>query len=203
MLINRVQHNKQVVSQNKTVSFKGGASQVVKTGLLKKAGNKVVDIVEKPVTYIAGSGFMNKLLDKTSEKMFNKHFMAANSFVLSSSYILFELKSKKIEEDRKKTLMVNLALGGILPTIGGYLINDKITKRVDKFIEKFGKANPDIPYKSMKKSVKAAQGIFVFAMMYRLICPLIATQMAEFSKHLGVKEEDGKKTFFFKMNNKK
>lgn len=178
--------------RNRGVSFKGSAvinSSIEKNtakpakGIISKTTkvlwNGIVGATEKVMRPLAGTGLIKTLSEKLNLNSFNKHIMPLSAIGLTLGYIGYVNASDKIEEDRKKTLSINMGIVGSLSTIFGYFIDGKINKKVDKFIDGFSKANPDFNYRNLKKGIKAAKGIIIFGLIYRFISPVFATPAAD------------------------
>lgn len=182
-----------------TISFKGGGvSPVEKIAVSKGFGvvDGIINLTQKGLSALAQTNLMKNLTKKINLQAFNKHIMPATSLVFSSCYIGNVLTNDSIEKNRKATLATNMAIVGGLSTALGYFMDDRLKNGVDRFIKKFGAANPDINYKFMSKGIKAAQSIIIFSLIYRLLGPVIATPLADkFSKLFFNKEKPGESGF--------
>lgn len=86
-------------------------------------------------------------------------------------------RSKKIEEEQKKPLMLNMFIGTVLSTIGGYALNGAIDKKLKPFdaaIKNKYKDQAD----DIMKGFKIAKSLMVFQLLYRFVCPVVATPIA-------------------------
>lgn len=109
-----------------------------------------------------------------------QHIFAGTGILLSSFFIYSTAKNKKIEEDRKKPLMVNTAISCAIATIGGYTIDKLLDKPINKFVDKFVEANKENPkLHKYKEGLKIAKSALIFGMLYRFVVPVISMFLAE------------------------
>lgn len=154
-------------------------------------------IVAPIVKFSANNQFSNsvakglgKILDtktfqKFAEKLKNNdnmptHIFSATGILLSSFFILSTAKSKKIDDARKKPLMVNTAISCAIATTGGYTIDKMLKNPIDKFIDNFkafNKGNPKL-HKYID-GIKIAKSAIIFGMLYRYVVPVISMCVAE------------------------
>lgn len=130
---------------------------------------------------------------KSNYDKLTKHFSVLVSTVLSSLYVFNTSKSKTIEKDRKPALITNMALVWGISTVSGYLLDNSINKKFDKFLNKvniFNSKNIEfkakngnivktVPLKNIVNGLKIAKGLVIFSMMYRYFGPVIATPLAD------------------------
>lgn len=132
---------------------------------------------------------MGKIIDNPqvqnfTEKFHNTniatHMFAATGVLLSSFFILSTAKSKKIEEERKKPLMMNTAISCAIATVGGYTIDKLLDKPIQKYVDKFKNANINDPklHKYMS-GIKIAKSALIFGMLYRFVIPVVSMFLAE------------------------
>ena len=146
-----------------------------------------------------------------------KHFAVLGALVTSSAYAYNTLKNNKLEKKNSTTLAINQALGWIVPTILGYLIDSGIaehTKEVEyNFAAKLTKAmhmsnmshaEYDAALQKTVKQIKGIRtlaGITTFTLLYRYLAPVAITPLAnKIGAWVGAKM-DGKETV--KQNVKK
>ena len=117
---------------------------------------------------------------------------AACANVLNGFYMYNVARSKKIEEEQKKPLMLNMFIGTVLSTAGGYALNGAIDKKLKPFeaaIKKIHKEKAD----DIMKGFKIAKSLMVFQLLYRFVCPVVATPIANhISNKLREKKEGDK-----------
>lgn len=138
---------------------------------LPKQIGKILDF--KPFQYFAKK-------HQNNDKNIAKHITAATDILLSASFAYQTDRSKKIKENRKKALIYgNWISTGI--TLGlGYGIDSLAKNKINKFIEKFSKANAKDP-----KLAKYIEGLniirpaIIFAGIYYGLLPVISTYLAE------------------------
>ncbi len=121
---------------------------------------------------------------KFSEKFHNTNiadYVFKASGILLSSFVVFKtLKSDKIEEHRKKPLALNTAVSCAVATAGGLVVDRLMDKPVNKLINNFKLANPNL--KNMEKfvdGIKVMKSAILFGTIYRYIVPVLATVVAE------------------------
>ena len=132
---------------------------------------------------------MGKIMDTNAVQNFAKkfqktniatHIFSATGILLSSFFIFSTARSKKIEEERKKPLMVNTAISCAIATIGGYTIDNALTKPIEKFTERFKQVHANNPKLDKYISgIKIAKSALIFGMLYRFVVPVISMFMAE------------------------
>ena len=121
---------------------------------------------------------------KFAEKFHNTNiadYVFKASGILLSSFVVFKtLKSDKIEENRKKPLALNTAVSCAVATAGGLFVDRIMDKPVNKLINNFKIANPNL--KNMEKyvdGIKVMKSALLFGTIYRYIVPVLATVVAE------------------------
>ena len=132
----------------------------------------------KPISKIINNGEVQKFAKKYSSNDSNiaKNMSVATDVLLSATSILATKKSKKINEEQKKPLMINKFLSSAISILAGCKIDELIQKGTKNMISKFVEANKNSP-----KLAKYIEGInilrptLVFAFVYYGIIPIIST----------------------------
>ena len=169
-----------VASAKNTPSFKGAeilAKEIIKNGTIKeKIANtaKVIDdkvtekIAKKVIVKVADSKPMHKLLnwferlgkgpnlDKEDSKIWLKHLIAAESLWLSGFYMERTARSKTIEKDQKLPMILNQGITAVLCTIGAYLLDGAIKKKLENYKRTYTRMHPDLARKAEKGEKIAA-----------------------------------------------
>ena len=97
--------------------------------------------------------------------------------------------SKKIDKDRKKTLIYNASFMTGFTVAGGYLVNSILKKPTEIFIQKFKEANKFSPkLDKYIEGIKIAKPALILGVMYYLIAPVISTMLAEIFTDRGKNE---------------
>ena len=108
------------------------------------------------------------------------HIFSATGILLSSFFIVSTAKNKKIEEERKKPLMLNTAISCAIATVGGYTIDKMLDKPIQKFIDKFENIHKNNPkLHKYQEGIKIAKSALIFGMLYRFVVPVISMFLAE------------------------
>jgi len=108
------------------------------------------------------------------------HIFSATGILLTSFFILSTSKNKKIEEERKKPLMINSALSCAFATVGGYTIDKMLNKPLNKFADTFKAQNANNPnLHKYLTGIKIAKSALVFGMLYKFVVPVVSTFLAE------------------------
>ena len=161
-------HNYQ--NQN-TANFKG----------LSSGYNKLTEGLARGIGKIIDTPAMQKVTDKFyNSNNIATHIFSATGILLSGFFMLSTARNPKIEEERKKPLIVNTAISCAFATIGGYTIDNLLNKPIDKFVDKFQKANADSPnLHKYKAGIKVAKSALIFGTLYKFVIPVISTFLAE------------------------
>ena len=142
-----------------------------------KFTDKIAKGMGKVIDTKTFQNFADKL--KNNDNM-PTHIFSATGILLSSFFIFSTAKSKKIEKERKKPLMVNTAISCAIATTGGYTIDKMLKKPIDKFINGFKNANKGNPkLDKYVDGIKIAKSAIIFGMLYRYIVPVISMCIAE------------------------
>ena len=130
-----------------------------------------------------------KIIDTNAVQSFAKkfhdtniaqHIFAGTGVLLSSFFIYSTAKNKKIEEERKKPLMINTAISCAIATIGGYTIDKILEKPINRFVKRFVEANKNHPkLHKYQEGLKIAKSALIFGMLYRFVVPVVSMFLAE------------------------
>ena len=136
-------------------------------------------------------------------KTFEKHKMftwlsAITGVTISGFYMYNTAKSKKIEPEQKKPLMVNMGLVTALATTAGVIADNAVDKRIKNYQEFFKQKNPQMDTKTLDSCVTGIRGaatLLIFTMIYRYIAPVVVTPIAnKISNHFFGKHDADKKS---------
>ena len=156
------------------LSFRGkfkGLSEI-KNKVRDKLALKFADIINKPS--------VQAFSKKHAESNFAQHIFCATD-VATTGFTINEIsKSKKINNENKKTLILNSSIACGL-TIGASYGIDKITEKpVNKFVEKFKAANKNSPkLDKYLEGIKIAKPIAILGGLYYIAIPFISTILAD------------------------
>lgn len=109
-----------------------------------------------------------------------KHISASTDILLSSSYAVNTLNSKKIKEEQKKPLIYNSLIGTAITLLLGYPTDSFLKNASQPLVERFVEAN-----KNSTKLAKYLEGIniirpaLIFASIYYVALPMLSTFLAE------------------------
>lgn len=168
----------------------GMAAPSLIPNFVKKGFDNSIDFLAKGIGKVAGNKHVQKLTKWCVENNvdYTQHLSAMCANVLNGFYMYNVMRSKKIEEEQKKPLMLNMFIGTVLSTIGGYALNGAIDKKLAPFEvaikNHYGDRASDI-----MKGFKIAKSLMVFQLLYRFMCPVVATPIAN---HISNKIRDKK-----------
>ena len=143
--------------KNKNISFKGVTD---KTGKLigKSINNK---------------GMLN-FIDKFKDTNFPMHITAITDTIATLAFIHQAKKNKKLEENRKQTLINNALISTVLSIIGGYTIDKLLDKPTEKFIKKYSIINKNEKNLSKQiQGIKIVKPFLILGTIYYILIPLI------------------------------
>ena len=103
---------------------------------------------------VASKGGFQKFIAKFSKTNSFTHLMVADSCFLSGFYMINTLRNKKIKKEQKPQMLINDALTLGVSTAGAYLLDDKVTKVVDKLSNSYFSKNQDFYINKAKESAK-------------------------------------------------
>ncbi len=152
---------------SKTISFKGIYNNA--TELLAKGIGKVIDT--KPLQNFA---------KKYYETNYAQHITSLTDTLLTLAFVQQTVKSKKIEQKRKKPLIYNSLISTGLCIGGGYAINSATKKSTEKFIDKFKIVNRGLPeIEKYIEGIKIAKPALLIGGIYYILIPVISTFLAD------------------------
>ncbi len=121
--------------------FKGmPAVKNIKSGM-STAYNSFTDAIAYGEGKLAGTAWMQRFIDFMKDGNYQQHIVAAVGLVLSGFYMADTARSKNIEEDQKMPLIMNQGVVSIGSTVGGYTLDNYLTKKLNNFTEVFNIAN--------------------------------------------------------------
>ena len=184
-----------VPNANKTVSnVIGMAAPSIVPNFIKRGYDGFIEKVAKAIGKTAEWKPLKNFTEWCVNKDINytNHLAAICANILNLFYMTNVLKSEKIEHEQKKPLMLNMFIGTMLSTAGGYLLNGAIDKKLKPFDAAVKKHYGDSA-SNILKGFKIAKSLMVFQLLYRFVCPVIATPVANYisnrlrDKHKGEK----------------
>jgi len=132
--------------------------------------------------------FKNTFIKINETKKMVQHITCLTSLVLSGFYIKQTLQNDQMEKRQKNTLAVNQAIVALFSAVASYKLDNKISAKTDKFINKFIAANAtNDKIGKYVDGIKSAQSFIVFGTVYRFIAPVLLTPIAN---HIGNKIND-------------
>lgn len=194
--------NQSRVSTKQNISFEGkpqillNFEESIAKGLGKLASTKAVEKL------IIGTSKHDSLVNKNTGALF-AHLTVFGSTLLSIFYVTKTLTNKDLEEKKRKTLAINQGLVWLSSTILAYTLDLSVKGKFNKMVEKFRKANSNLPEKEVNHLVggmKVAKGIIAVDTVYRFIAPVLVTPLAN---HYGNKINEKKKAKSALANNQK
>jgi len=151
-----------------------------KANFISRGYDRFTDVLAYGMGKIIDTKTVQNFAQKFHNTNIATHIFSATGVLLSGFFILNIAKSKKVEEERKKPLMVNTAISCGIATVGGYTIDKLLDKPLSKFTDGFKKANLKNPnlHKYME-GMKIAKSALIFGMLYRFVVPVISMFLAE------------------------
>lgn len=134
--------------------------------------------LEKPIAKIINSQNIQDIAKKHSknDKNIARNISVATDILLSTTSAIGILKSKKIEKERKKPLILNKTLSTALSLISGFALDEIIQNGTKKTIQNFSafhKNNPKLP--KYLEGINILRPTLIFALIYYGIIPFIST----------------------------
>lgn len=147
----------------------------VKTGY-----DKFIGYIAKGVGKIANMESVQKVTRYCvkNDVNYTQHLAAACANVLNGFYMYNVSRSKKIEEEQKGPLMLNMFIGTVFSTAGGYLLDGTITKKLKPIEDAIEKNFDKSKASGIKNGYRIAKSLMVFQLLYRFVSPVIATPIA-------------------------
>ena len=156
-------------------NFNGFVPKFVASGY-----DRFTDGLAKGMGKIMDTQTIQKFADKFHNTNIATHIFSATGILLSSFFILSTARNKKIEEERKKPLMVNTAISCAIATAGGYTIDKALNEPIKRFIQKFKAINANSPkLHKYETGIRIAKSALIFGMLYRFVVPIISMVLAE------------------------
>ncbi len=188
--------------QNSRQTFKG-YSDITKLSKKQNIFVKANDLLSEGLAHCFGTITSLKPVQKGIE-FFSKsenavqHLSAAVGLILSGFYMRGTAKSKKIEPEQKRPLIINQGVVAVLATASAYTLDNILNNKYKKFENTFMKVNKQLVAGNearWKVGLKNAKTIAVFAMVYRFFGPVVATPIAnKLSNYLSEREKAQKTT---------
>lgn len=165
---------------------------------IKKSFDASIELLAKGI----GKAAQNKKVQNFTKWFagfdYTQHLSAVCANVLNCFYMYNVSKSKKIEEEQKGPLMLNMLIGTILSTLGGYKLNKSIDKKfISKIENAIAKEYSGKNVKTLMDGFKIAKSLMVFQLLYRFMCPVIATPIANHISNKIREKKEGEKGSLF------
>ena len=150
--------------KNDNISFKGKITENTAKGIGKTIDKKR----------------MIKFTDRFKDSNFPMHITAITDTIATLVFMQQAKSSKKIDNDRKKTLIYNAGISTGLSIAGGYTIDKLLDKPTERFIEKYKQINKaDKNLAKQVQGIKIAKPFLILGTIYYALIPLISTFLAE------------------------
>lgn len=155
------------ISKEKTSpSFKGGVNNILTKGISEIINNKKVQNIIKKADL--------------NEANVARTVSTATDLLITGSFVASTQKSKKIEKEHKKPLILNhlISMGTFLAC--AYSADNFVQKQSKKVVDKFKEVNKnDIKLSKYVDGINIARSTFTFAIVYYAILPIFSTFLAE------------------------
>ena len=149
-----------------TTSFKGGLSNLLTKGISEIVNNNKLQNVVKNANL--------------NEANVARNMSIATDLLITGSFVASTQKSKKIEKERKKPLILNhlISMGTFLACACS--ADNLIQKGTKGLVDKFKEVNKnDIKLSKYVDGINIARSTLTFAVVYYAILPIFSTFMAE------------------------
>ena len=154
-------------NRNKSnVAFKGGVNNLITKGISGVINNPKVQNLVKKVNL--------------NETNIARNVSIATDLLITGSFVASTQKSKKIEKERKKPLILNhvISMGTFLAC--AYNADNLVQKGTKKLVEKFKEVNKnDVKLSKYIDGINIARSTLVFAVVYYAVLPIFSTFLAE------------------------
>ena len=173
-------------SNNANLSFKGVNSNFGRNFIegkfngLSSFRDKFSDKLAEKFAGVINKPSVQEFAKKHSDSNFAQHIFCATD-AITTGFTLREIsKSKRINNENKKELMLNSGIACGL-SIGASYLADKLTEKpTQKFIEKFKEANKNSPkLDRYVEGIKIAKPIAVLGGLYYIAIPFVSTILAD------------------------
>jgi len=169
---------------DKSLSFKGKYNGIngLKDKFTDKLAHKFADIINKPS--------VQEFSKKHADSNFAQHIFCATDVVTTGLTVNEITRSKRINSENKKALIINSSVACGL-TIGASYGIDKITEKpMNKFVEKFKAANKNSPkLDKYLEGIKIAKPIAVLGGLYYIAIPFVSTILADKFKNANTNDK--------------
>ena len=109
-----------------------------------------------------------------------RHMPAALGTWMAGFYVINNLKSNNIPQERKTPLLINDLICTGISVAGGYAISNQIYRFSDELLKRFDKVLANNPQKAaLKSGLKAMVPLVAFSFAFRFLGPIIATPLAD------------------------
>ena len=142
------------------------------------------DGLAKNIAKVINQDGMQKFSKKYKDSNFPMHIVALTDVLTTATFIHETNRSKKIKEERKKTLAYNAAISTGLSILSSYVVDKLLDKPTEKFIENFKKANKGLPnVEKQVEGIKIAKPILIMAGIYYTLIPFLSAFLSEKAEH--------------------
>ena len=161
---------------------------------VKQGYDKFIGFIAKGVGKLADTEWVQNTTKwcVKNDVNYTAHLAALCANILNGFYMYNVSRSKKIEPEQKGPLMLNMFIGTLFSTAGGYLVDEAINKKLKPFdaaIEKHFKENAT----GIKNGFRIAKSLMVFQLLYRFVSPVIATPIANHISNKVREKKEGDK----------
>lgn len=162
------------LAHGKTITQIKDTSKISFTGKLPK------EPLTKGIAKIINSEKVQNFTNKYKDTNYPMHMAALTDTLATATFITQTKKSKKINDERKNTLIYNSAIATGLSIASSYVLDKALDKPTQKFIDKFKDANKTSPkLEKYVEGIKIAKPILIMGTVYYCAIPLISTFFAE------------------------
>lgn len=142
------------------------------------------DGLAKNIAKVINQDGMQKFSKKYKDSNFPMHIVVLTDILTTATFIHETNRSKKIKEERKKTLAYNAAISTGLSILSSYVVDKLLDKPTEKFIENFKKANKGLPnVEKQVEGIRIAKPILIMAGIYYTLIPFLSAFLSEKAEH--------------------
>ena len=142
------------------------------------------DGLAKNIAKVINQDGMQNFSKKYKDSNFSMHIVALTDILTTATFIHETNRSKKIKEERKKTLAYNAAISTGLSILSSYVVDKLLDKPTEKFIENFKKANKGLPnVEKQVEGIRIAKPILIMAGIYYTLIPFLSAFLSEKAEH--------------------
>ena len=143
----------------------------------------------KGIAKILNKESVQNFAEKYKDTNYAMHITAATDLVATGAFIGQTKKSKKIDNERKNTLIYNSAISTGLSIGTTYAIDKGTKKSTDRFIERFKEVNKESPkLDKYVEGIKIAKPLLILGAVYYCVIPFVSTFFAERIDNIGKKK---------------